>query len=126
MMFDKVVAYFKVFQLARIRLMGLFFAIIILENYLTNVICQQNKQKKKFKPAPRKSKKTDGSDREDWKALYILGILLALIFIPTILRFVYNVIRDPITPTLISNASTLVKEKTFGYLSKKKTNQLKE
>ena len=43
-----------------------------------------------------------------------------LIFIPTIFRFIYLVVRDPITPTLISNAATLAKEKTFGYLSKGK------
>lgn len=44
-------------------------------------------------------------------------VVLALTFIPLIGYFIYNVIKDPITPTLFTNAQQMMRDKTLGYLS---------
>lgn len=51
--------------------------------------------------------------------LFILG-LFCLTFVPLIGYFLYNVWRDPLTPTLMKNGTDMLKEKTMGFLSKKK------
>ena len=53
---------------------------------------------------------------------WIIGILLSLITVPVIAYFVYSVIKDPITPSVIQNAIDVWKEKYFGYISEKDKN----
>ena len=53
-------------------------------------------------------------------ALYFVGGIFLLTFVPLIGYFLYNVYKDPLTPTLIKNGSELMKEKTMGFLSKRK------
>lgn len=55
-------------------------------------------------------------------ALYFVGGIFLLTFVPLIGYFLYNVYKDPLTPTLIKNGSELMKEKTMGFLSKRKVN----
>lgn len=54
-------------------------------------------------------------------ALYFVGAIFLLTFVPLIGYFLYNVYKDPLTPTLLKNGSELMKEKTMGFLSKRKT-----
>jgi hypothetical protein len=60
------------------------------------------------------------------EGMYWLFGIICLVVIPPMIMFIYNVIKDPATPTLISNASDLMKEKTFGYLSKSKQKRHKK
>lgn len=52
--------------------------------------------------------------------MWVLGTALAITFCPVILYFIYNTIRDPLTPTLITNGWEYVKTNYFGYLGDKK------
>ena len=68
----------------------------------------------------RNEKKAQQPRREDLDPLRgttSVLIVLALVFIIPILLFLYNVARDPITPTLIKEAVKNISERTFGYLS---------
>jgi hypothetical protein len=53
--------------------------------------------------------------------LWFILVLFLLTFVPLILYFLYNVYKDPLTPSLIKNGTEVLKEKTMGYLSKKKS-----
>jgi len=55
-------------------------------------------------------------------ALWFVGGIFCLTFVPLICYFLYNVWKDPLTPTLVKNGAELMKEKTMGYLSKRKIN----
>ena len=69
----------------------------------------------------KKKKKSDHS-----YALKFIGVMFGLTFIPLILYFLYNVYKDPLTPTLIKNGSEILKEKTMGFLSKKNKKELEK
>ncbi|KAJ1421112.1 hypothetical protein B484DRAFT_399622 [Ochromonadaceae sp. CCMP2298] len=56
---------------------------------------------------------------------FVLGIM-SLAILPVIFIFLYNVYKDPITPTLIKNGYELLRERSMGFLSKKKTAEEKE
>lgn len=53
-----------------------------------------------------------------WSGITYVAIAFLLSFVPATIYFCYSVARDPLTPTLISNATAKVQEKTMGYLSK--------
>mmetsp|Transcript_25754 Transcript_25754/g.51621 ORF Transcript_25754/g.51621 Transcript_25754/m.51621 type:complete len:111 (+) Transcript_25754:1-333(+) len=53
-------------------------------------------------------------------AFMFVAVIFCLTFVPLIGYFLYNVWKDPITPTLIKNGGDLLKEKTMGFLSKRK------
>jgi hypothetical protein len=52
--------------------------------------------------------------------IYMCLFIFCLSFIPSLIYFVYSVIKDPLTPTLVANATKLFGEKTTGYLSARK------
>lgn len=52
---------------------------------------------------------------------WIIGVLFALITLPIIGYFVYSVIKDPVTPSVLKNAVDVWKEKYFGYISQNKS-----
>ena len=52
---------------------------------------------------------------------YWIFALLALLFLPPIVAFVYNVSRDPATPTVLKNGAALIQERSMGFLSARKT-----
>jgi predicted transporter len=54
-------------------------------------------------------------------AVMFVGVIFALTFVPLIGYFIYNVWNDPLTPSLVKNGTELIKEKTMGFLSKRKT-----
>lgn len=83
--------------------------------YITLVVIVECKAKVKSKRNRNHNRNKGLSEGMYW----LFGIL-CLVVIPPLVMFAYNVIKDPATPTLISNASDLLKEKTFGYLSKSK------
>jgi|Transcript_8237 maltodextrin utilization protein YvdJ len=49
----------------------------------------------------------------------LVFVFAALILIP-VLIFFYNMMQDPITPTLMKNMTGIIRERTFGFLSTKK------
>jgi len=117
----------------RIRLLNCFLYISILTLIFDEVVeskgnkknrklSDSNKQQKvKAKPR-RMDAKAPGGIREDHTTgLYFCLFLFILCIVPSIIAFVYNIVRDPITPTLISNASALIKANTLSYLSKSKS-----
>ncbi len=53
-------------------------------------------------------------------ALMFVGVIFSLTFVPLVFYFLYNVWNDPLSPTLVKNGTELLKEKTMGFLSKKK------
>lgn len=59
-------------------------------------------------------------------AFMFVGVIFCLTFVPLIGYFLYNVWKDPVTPTLLKNGTELLKEKTMGYLSKRKGNEAEE
>jgi uncharacterized membrane protein len=73
--------------------------------------------------------KAKKSKREEMNPLYgmfsLIFVFAALILIP-VLIFFYNMMQDPITPTLIKNMTGIIKERTFGFLSTKKNDRKAE
>lgn len=67
-----------------------------------------------------RNKKKRGGDMT--YGLMFVGALFGLTFIPLIGYFLYNVWKDPLTPTLVKNGTEMFKEKTMGYLSNKRKN----
>lgn len=81
----------------------------------------KNQPKGKAKGNSNSNLKPPGTFLDEHKTgLYFCLVAFLLCFVPSILVFLYNVLRDPLTPTLISNASKMVQTKTFSYLSKSK------
>jgi hypothetical protein len=73
--------------------------------------------------APRKTtrkKKKDISDSRMTGVYYCIAIL-SLTFIPSLVLFFYSLYKDPMTPTIISRLLEVAKDRTIGYLSRKKT-----
>lgn len=73
-------------------------------------------ESKRARAGKKKKQSTDMSF-----ALYFVGGIFLLTFVPLICYFLYNVYKDPLTPTLIKSGSELMKEKTMGFLSKRKS-----
>jgi L-asparagine transporter-like permease len=71
-------------------------------------------QKKKKAQQPRRE------DLDPLRGTSSVLTVLALVFIIPILLFIYNIARDPITPTLMKEAFKNISERTFGYLSSNK------
>ena len=69
-----------------------------------------------------KSRLQKQMDTEDDFTLgfWVIGVIIFLLFVPTIISFCIAVVRDPLTPDLIKNGSELLKEKTMGFLSDNK------
>ena len=65
-----------------------------------------------------KVRRTNKSDADPFRGLFLIPLVLGLVIIPPILFFLYNVYRDPATPTLIKNIGEIISERTFGYLGK--------
>lgn len=55
--------------------------------------------------------------------LYFCVVAFILCVIPSIGYFFYNVYKDPVTPVLIKRIFTLVKEKSFGFLSREEAKE---
>ena len=71
--------------------------------------------------AAKKKKRMKREEIDPLRGLYsILFVMGLVIFIPIALFF-YNMAMDPITPTLMINATNVVKERTLGYLSARKS-----
>lgn len=68
-----------------------------------------------------KKKKKGGTDVSF--ALFFVACIFCLTFIPLIGYFLYNVWRDPLTPTLMRNGTEMMKEKTMGFLSKRRVDE---
>lgn len=47
----------------------------------------------------------------------MVGLLLCSVTVPTIAYFVYSVLQDPITPSVMKDAWDVAKLKYFGYIS---------
>lgn len=75
--------------------------------------------KKKQKKGGRINKRSGGVEDLSY-GLAICVFFAALCFVPALAYFAYNVARDPLTPSLVSNASKLLADKTTGYLSSRK------
>jgi hypothetical protein len=52
--------------------------------------------------------------------IYFVVVMFSLAFIPPIIGFIYSVVKDPDTPTILKNSAAVLKDRTMGYLSKKK------
>ena len=57
---------------------------------------------------------------------WVIGVIIFLLFVPTIISFCVAVVRDPLTPDVIKNGSELLKEKTMGFLSDNKKKATKK
>lgn len=68
----------------------------------------------------RVNKKKKKKSKDLTHGLIFVGMTLCLTFVPLLCYFIYNVWKDPLTPTLVQNGTDLVKEKTMGFLSKRK------
>ena len=73
--------------------------------------------KKKKRKHPKYNKKRQV--RSHSYGLTFCLVVFSMTFVPLLCYFIYNVIKDPITPTLVKNGSQMIKEKTMGFLSKK-------
>jgi uncharacterized protein involved in cysteine biosynthesis len=73
----------------------------------------------KRRRAGKRGKKTV-SEEHSWTGIYYCLAILALTVIPTLAVFIYSLYNDPMTPTIISQIGEVVKERTIGYLSRKK------
>ena len=79
---------------------------------------KQGNPQPKAKPKAKNAKPPGSVSDGHITGIYFCAVLFLLCFVPSIVMFIFNVIRDPITPTLISNASSVIKTRTFSYLSK--------
>lgn len=68
--------------------------------------------------AKRRKKKKNGGSGIPPEFIMIMKYILVGIFAPTILFFLYNVVRDPMTPHLLWELGMRLREKTSGYLGK--------
>jgi hypothetical protein len=80
----------------------------------------------KIKPKSKNAKPPGSISESHITGIYFCAILFLLCFVPSIIMFIFNVVRDPLTPTLISNASDIMKARTFSYLSKSRRNAAAE
>lgn len=58
---------------------------------------------------------------EHTTGLWWCAILFMLCFIPSSIYFLYNIAKDPLTPTIVANLWAKVQEQSMGFLSEKKT-----
>lgn len=94
------------------------FALVVL--FLMNIWCTV--EGKRARAKSNKKKKSRGH----MNGVYFVVFLFGLAIVPVILIFLYNVYKDPITPTLIKNGTELVRERMMGFLSKKKPAEEKD
>ena len=66
-------------------------------------------------------KKAKQQMKSEMRGLRFVLFFFALTFIPLVCVFCYNVFKDPLTPTLLKNGTQVLKERTMGFLSKKRT-----
>lgn len=79
---------------------------------------------------PRRKRKKVLSERprtKEWSITHQAGfeiiiVLLMLCLLPPVVMFIYNVYKDPATPTVLRNASEVITERTLGYLSARSNN----
>jgi len=57
---------------------------------------------------------------------YIIFFLFLCVLLPPIINFIYSVIRDPLTPTLLKDGYLLLKEKSMSFLSKSEKKKRKK
>eukprot|EP01038_Epipyxis_sp_PR26KG_P011490 gene11490-15389_t len=81
------------------------------------ILCTKSNPRAK---ARRNQKKAGNDFAEHWTGVYYCLFLFLLCFVPAIGYFIYNVAKDPVTPTILTNLYNNVQEKTIGYLSKNK------
>ena len=87
---------------------------------------KQRNPQPKSKPKVKNAKPPGSISDSHRTGIYFCVVLFLLCFVPSIIMFIFNVIRDPITPTLISNATNVVKTRTFSYLSKSRRKNAEE
>lgn len=51
------------------------------------------------------------------EAAYALIFIMSILIVPMLVYFVYNILKDPVTPLLIRDLTDYAKEKSFGFLS---------
>lgn len=62
--------------------------------------------------------------RKDNKAgFYLILCILAIVFFTPMVMCVYNISMDPATPALYSDGMEYLKDRGFGFLSRKKKSQ---
>ena len=74
----------------------------------------------------RVSKKKKKTSTDLTYALLFVGFIFCLTFVPLVVYFLYNVWKDPLTPSLVQNGTDMLKEKTMGFLSKRKQREPKD
>ncbi len=84
-------------------------------------IIQTDAKKPKIKsPA---QKKRESVDHGKGFRFVLYAFLVAIV--PTILMFIWSIIKDPETPTVAKNLGTTVKDNLFGYLSSNNKKKVK-
>jgi hypothetical protein len=99
---------------------GLQFRILLSAMFMVNVWW-----KVEGKRARVKKKGKNGKSDMTFAIAFVIGVF-CLTFIPLIGYFLYNVWKDPLTPSLVKNGTEMLKEKTMGFLSKKKRGEVED
>lgn len=76
---------------------------------------------KKFKPKQRRRGgrsrgRASSEDLDLGAGFWMIGVLLGLITLPIIGSFLYSVVKDPMTPSVLQNGWDVAKQRYFGYL----------
>ena len=105
----------------RLLIFNLYLMLLIINDCEVYALDKKYQVKQKRKRGNRGRKTSDDINLSS--GFWIIGILIFSITIPTLLYFLYSVLQDPITPSVLKNAWDVAKLKYFGYLSslKKKT-----
>ena len=82
--------------------------------YVDDVDGQKSNKAKKRKGRNKKKIRSE-TPFKGWG--WVMGLFI-LCFIPPIISFFYNVYKDPMTPTLISNMLDVAKVSMIGFVSK--------
>jgi hypothetical protein len=81
------------------------------------------KTKGKTNPGQQGKRGRGGADRssgDPTKGIWWVTCILLLCLVPPIFIFISNLYKDPMTPTLLSNAWDLARDKTLSFLGKSK------
>jgi hypothetical protein len=96
----------------------IFFIVSLLFLYIDFVECVDKNYKPPIKKHRKNKRHSHTSDELDFsQAFWIIGILFATLIFPPIIYFVYAVVKDPVTPTVMKNGWDYIKQQYFGYLS---------
>lgn len=83
--------------------------------------CEVEAVDKKYKPKQKRRRsnrgRKTGENLDLSSGMWIVAVLLATITVPTLLYFVYSVVKDPATPSVLKEAWDVAKIKYFGYIN---------